>query len=303
MKDRMLDSVIETISPGKRRSIRSDFDAVDSLADLTDGKRLKRPVARHTRVNRLAQNPKRSSCGPVPEWRFSLHDQDQDPLSGNHAVNLRSSSTPGRETSDRLGLATPRAKPAAPVGLRREVQLLYDVWVEQKTTGQSTKPSGLAVRLTRSRLATFDAVLQLYYPKAPKDELCRLRQLVTTREERERRGWLKRTQRERQTIVDMFGCLDEDGNAAIDYDEFSQASAAAGLNQQEIMTLFRKYDADDNGVLDFEEFTHLIANHAEVMHLFDDILRHGAARKEVRALRGERRSVPFRELRSFPSKV
>merc|ERR1712087_854191 len=114
IRDRMIDSVIESISPAKRRAInKPEFDDFFSL-ELAGSKRPKsalpgtvgpknRPIASRGQAPRLVSSARRSCsesiARAVPEWRFSPREHRGDCIESAHVC---------------MGLAAPRAQSLAP---------------------------------------------------------------------------------------------------------------------------------------------------------------------------------------------
>jgi len=296
----LLTSVVNSLSPKRRSSQRRGFDSLAHLdpppppaAATIRPLRIRASSAPSARKHadttaapppfvtglssRLrpssARPPVRPSSArpPVPKWQPA----------GSSSAEWRASS---------LG-PTPKAAPQAThtSRVKREVQLLYDVWAQQQAPPRHSVPRKMkasppiAATLARNYLCTFDAVLRLYFPLASKAELKSLQALVRTREDDERRSWQTLASGKGDKVISLFGSMDADGSSTIDIKEFQATAAAAGLDGDEVAALFQKYDADGNGALDLEEFTGLVAQNGFIMRKFDKILTIGAERKEAQA--------------------
>jgi len=173
--------------------------------------------------------------------------------------------------------------------LRRDVQLLYDAWAHDQAV--PVESLSVAAALARDKYGSFESMLRLYYPHATKSELRGLESLARTREDDERREWRSLASRQGDKVFALFGSMDKDGSCMIDWREFAEASAVAGLESSEVQSLFAEFDADGNGALDLSEFTNLVGQHGSIMRKFEEILNVGAQRKASRARRSSSAAV------------
>lgn len=138
---------------------------------------------------------------------------------------------------------------------RREVIELYEMFTNQQRYTSFSK-----ILEAHPRAQTFEAVLQLRYPRASKSDVVAMCAFIAPIATKGTHAEWERSMRE---VEQLFGCMDADGNGGIELMEFLDAcDGVPGLPKRAALReLFQSADADGNGILDKEEFSQLAVTH------------------------------------------